>query len=78
MVPPLISPAATASAPRHITSTTPPNTSRITTVVMLARSRMRRRAVSKVFSTTPAKRSFSRCSCPKLWTIFIAESTSVI
>ena len=77
MSPGVIVPSFTASAPRHIASVIAPNTSRITTDVIAARKMMRLRAVAKVSSTTPANRSPSRFSCPKLWTIFIAESTSV-
>ena len=77
IVPPVIAPSDTASAPRHMTIVIPPKISTMTIEVIAARSRMRRFALSKVRSTTPAKRFPSRASWPKLWTMDIALSTSV-
>ena len=77
IVPPVISPAATPSAPRHSSSTTEPKIAKMINEVITARRTIRRREVSNVRSTAPVKRSASRPSWLKPWTIFIAPKTSV-
>ncbi len=69
MVPPEIAPVATPSAPRHISRVIAPKTSKMTTAVITARIVMRRLAVPKVRSTAAEKRSASRLSWLKAWTI---------
>ena len=66
-MPPVISPLATPSAPRHISRVIAPKISSITTEVMIERIRMRRLAVAKLRSTAPAKRSVSRVSWLNAW-----------
>ena len=78
MVPPVIVPAATPSAPYQSKVVMAPNSSPMTIAVIVARSRMRRLAVAKLASTALVKRSASRVSCPKAWTIFMAPSCSAV
>src|SRR5205823_5347686 len=56
MVPPLIRPAATSTAPSQMISVIAPSIMEITIAVINERSRMRRLAVEKTRSTAPAKR----------------------
>ena len=77
MVPPVMTPSSTSSAPRHSRAVIDPKTSVMRIAVIRARIRMRCLAMSKVCSTAPAKRSPSRDCWPKAWTIFVADSTSV-
>ena len=76
IVPPLIVPSATPSAPRHISKVIAPKISMITSAVITARMVMRRLAVAKLRSTAPAKRSDSRFSWLNACTTFTAPSTS--
>ena len=62
MVPPVISPRVTASAPRHTSRSIAVKISRRTIEVITERMVMRRLAVAKVRSTVAAKRSASRVS----------------
>ncbi len=70
-------PDATSLTASHRISVTAPNSSAITIAVITARVAKRSRAVEKPRSTAAWKRSPSRASCPKAWTIFIAPSVSL-
>ena len=75
-MPPLIRPVGDVDRALPHTSVIAPNIRTITIAVMIARSKMRRRAVREARSTASAKRVASRASWPNAWTIFIAPSTS--
>ena len=76
IVPLVILPAATCSAPSQTSMVIAPKISAITIAVINARMRMRFFAAVKVFSTASAKRCCSRFSCPKACTILSAPSDS--
>ena len=78
IVPPPMSPLATASAPRHISTVSAPKTSTMIVAVIAARVVIRRRAVWNVRSTASAKRARSRSSWLNAWTTRTAPSTSAV
>ena len=78
MVPPLIRPAATSTAPCQMTITIAPIIRKIIIAVRIARMPMRRLAVANTFSTASPKRFASRCCWLNACTIFIAPSTSLV
>jgi hypothetical protein len=71
-------PAATPAAPYQSSVVMAPKRRPMTIAVIVARRRIRRFAVAKLASTALVKRSASRASWPKAWTIFIAPNCSAV
>ena len=78
MVPPLMRPALTSTAPCQMIMMIDPKARKMTIAVMTARSSIRFLAVANTRSTASEKRERSRSCWLNAWTIFIAPRTSLV